>query len=501
MVCVNNQSIRHAADSLAVPQPGVLRDRRFGGLAPPGIPKSGRPPKAGGAKKTAKAVAGAGSTVTPGARPRHTEGQAPGTASPASEDNAQDGPAAARAARRIHAGRAGTGKKGVAAQHKGAHLRLERDGFAVAVLSSLSSTTSTTSRPSKSIYDDGSRVLSLIDSSAMERFDPSGMHKVYDRWPEIACEAYESDIEPADFEDIDHVVFSGMGGSGAVGDLFASVLSRTAVHVTVVKGYLLPRTADDRTLVVCTSVSGDTAETLAVAGAAGRLGCRLIGFSSGGRLERFCGRDRSPAASFRKVRAFLNPRSSFASFVYSMIKAMGPILPIGKGDVSESLRRMSALCGEVGSANLGPSNPSLRLAQWVRGGIPLAYYPWGLQAAAIRFKNSVQENMKSHAITEDVIEASHNGIVSWEGGSRAVVPVIISGQDDYASTKERWDVLREFFSQSGIDYREVRSGGGSILTKIVGLVYQLDFATIYGAVLNGTDPVPVPSIDFVKERT
>lgn len=336
----------------------------------------------------------------------------------------------------------------------------------------------------------------MIDASAMQRFDPSGMHGVYDRWPEAAREAYDSGTEPADFEGIDHIVFSGMGGSGTVGDLLASVLSRTAIHATVVKGYLLPRTVDDRTLVVCTSVSGNTAETMAVAERAKKTGCKMICFSSGGRLERFCGKNSVP---FRKVPMLLNPRSSFPSYAYSMIKTLGPVLPIGRGDVEESLQEMSALREKIGSENLVPPNPSLELAQWMRG-IPLIYYPWGLQAAAIRFKNSVQENMKCHAMTEDVIEASHNGIVSWEKKSQ-VLPVMITGRDDYAKTKERWDVLREFFSRRNIAYREVRSGPGSILSKIINLVYELDYATIYGAVLRGTDPCPVSPIDFVKERT
>ncbi len=334
-----------------------------------------------------------------------------------------------------------------------------------------------------------------MDAPPMERLDPSGMHKVYDRWPDIARDAYDSEMPPADFDDVDHIVFSGMGGSGTVGDLFSAVLSRTDVHVTVVKGYLLPKTVDDRTLVVCTSVSGDTAETLAVAAEASRLGCRMIGFASGGRLEQFC---RENSVEFRRIREFLNPRSSFPSYVYSMIRALDPILPMGGGDVKESLRKLSGLGGTIGSAHVGPDNPSYALARWMRG-IPLIYYPWGLQAAATRFKNSVQENMKSHAMTEDVLEASHNGIVSWENRSR-VVPVIISGEDDHAKTGERWGILREFFAQRGIDFMEVSSGGGNILSKIVGLIYRLDYATIYGAVLRGTDPCPVSPIDFVKER-
>lgn len=330
----------------------------------------------------------------------------------------------------------------------------------------------------------------------MQGLDPAGMHRVYDRWPEIARQAYESGIEPVDFAGIDHVVFAGMGGSGAVGDLFASVLSRTDMHATVVKGYLLPKTVDGSTLVVCTSVSGDTAETLAVAEGAKDTGCKMVCFSSGGRLEGFCSRNSVP---FRKIRMLLNPRSSFPAYVYSMAKALGPILPIGCGDVSESLRSMSELSEKIRSSNLGPSNPALALAQWMDG-IPLVYYPWGLQAAAIRFKNSIQENMKIHAMTEDVIEASHNGIVSWESKS-PVLPVIVSGRDDYVRTRERWAVLREFFSQNKIDYREVSSVKGSILSKIICLIYELDYATIYGAVLRGIDPCPVSPIDFVKQKT
>lgn len=330
----------------------------------------------------------------------------------------------------------------------------------------------------------------------MEKFDPSGMYKVYDRWPEIADGAYSSEILPASFDGIDHVVFAGMGGSGTVGDLFSSILSRTGIHVAVVKGYLLPRTVNHKTLIVCTSVSGDTAETMAVAKSARELGCKLICFSSGGMLEQFCTKN---SVEFRRVPAFLNPRSSFPSYVYSMTRALGAILPIRDADVAESLQRITELRASICSSNMDSSNPSLELAQWMDG-IPLAYYPWGLQAAAIRFKNSVQENMKSHAMTEDIIEASHNGIVSWEKRSQ-IVPVIISGADDHTMTAERWQILREFFAKMSIDYREIRSGPGSILSKIMGLIYQLDFATIYGAILRGIDPCPVPSIDFVKGRT
>jgi len=137
------------------------------------------------------------------------------------------------------------------------------------------------------------------------------------------------------------------------------------------------------------------------------------------------------------------------------------------------------------------------LAEWISG-IPLIYYPWGLQAAAIRFKNSLQENAKTHAIIEDVIEASHNGIVCWEKPSD-VKPILIEGQDDYIKTKQRWEILKEYFEKNKIEYRDVLSVKGGILSKLINLIYLLDYSTIFYAVISEIDPSPIKSIDYVKK--
>ena len=90
------------------------------------------------------------------------------------------------------------------------------------------------------------------------------MYQTYDKWPEIAQESFEKDSPKADVKDIDHIVLAGTGGSGAIGDIISAILSKTNIHVNVVKGYLLPKTVDENTLVVATSVSGNTKETLTI---------------------------------------------------------------------------------------------------------------------------------------------------------------------------------------------------------------------------------------------
>jgi glucose/mannose-6-phosphate isomerase len=335
----------------------------------------------------------------------------------------------------------------------------------------------------------------LLTREILEKYDPDGMYKVYDQWPQIAKDAYNSEIEIIDFKDIDHVVFSGMGGSGAIGDLFSSILSKTDIHTTVVKGYDLPKTVDKNTLVVVTSVSGDTVETLSTLESVSKKNCNVICFSSGGLMESFCTKNN---IEFRKIPKIHSPRASFPNFTYSILKTLNSIIPIDKQEIIQSISLLENISQEISSTNLSETNPSLDLATWING-VPVIYYPWGLHAAAIRFKNSLQENAKTHAIVEDVIESGHNGIVSWERPS-GMVPVMIEGIDDHTKTKERWNILRQYFDENQIKYKKITTVDGGILSKILCLIYMLDYSSIYYAVRLGIDPSPIKSIDFVKER-
>ena len=321
------------------------------------------------------------------------------------------------------------------------------------------------------------------------------MYKVYDKWPEIARESFESNQEPVDFGDIDHIVFAGMGGSGSIGDIFSAILSKTKIHVNVVKGYLLPTTVDSNTLVITVSVSGNTTETLAVLDSAYNRKSKIMAFSSGGKMLEYCTKNK---IEHRHVPQYHSPRASFTSYLYTMLKVLYPALEIKQQDVLESIIELENIGRKISSSNLTKNNPSLNLAEWITG-IPMIYYPFGLQSVAIRFKNVLQENVKIHAIAEDVVEACHNGIVSWERESN-VKPILIQGKDDYIKTKERWNIIKEYFHQNKIDYKEIISIEGSILSKLTNLIYILDYCSIYKAILTKTDPTPVKSIEFIKEK-
>ena len=331
--------------------------------------------------------------------------------------------------------------------------------------------------------------------SDIQKYDSKKMYEAYEKWPEIAQESYKKDLAKIQFKNIDHIVFAGVGGSGTIGDVMSSILSKTNIHVNVVKGYLLPKTVGPNTLVVTTSVSGNSKESLSILQNAEKSKGKFVGFSSGGNMKKYSGKN---DISYIEVPEIHSPRASFSCYLYSMLNVLEDMIPVKKIDVSESISLLIDTKKKISSTNLTSSNPALSLAKWISD-IPIIYYPWGLHSAAIRFKNSLHENAKTHAFAEDIIESSHNAIVAWEKRSK-IKPILIIGTDDYAKTKERWQVVKEFFELNKTQYKEIHSSDGSILTKLVNLIYLLDFSSIYRAVLSKTDPTPVKSIEFIKDR-
>ena len=244
----------------------------------------------------------------------------------------------------------------------------------------------------------------------LEKIDAKKMYEIYDKWPEIAERSFLENVEKFESGSIDHIVFCGMGGSGSIGDILTAILSTSEVHVTNVKGYLLPKTVNDKTLVICTSISGNTQETFRVLESAKKKSCKVLALSSGGKIKEYSKNNNIP---YYEIPQIHSPRASLPSFLYRIVNILQDFLPITREGIIQSIENLKKTREIISSKNLKSNNLSLELAKWIDD-IPIIYYPAGLRSVAIRFKNSLQENAKNHVITEDVIEACHNGIVAWE---------------------------------------------------------------------------------------
>ena len=176
----------------------------------------------------------------------------------------------------------------------------------------------------------------MLTIEDLRNIDSESMYEVYDKWPDMAKNCYKNPLPKTDLKNMNHIVFAGMGGSGAIGDVFASILSKMDIHVTVVKGYQLPKTVNENTLVVCTSISGNTDETLTILQNSNKSNAKFIGLSSGGLMEKYCKKN---SIDYYMIKKEHSPRASFIGFLYSTLNILES-LPIDKerGALKKSLR-------------------------------------------------------------------------------------------------------------------------------------------------------------------
>ena len=189
----------------------------------------------------------------------------------------------------------------------------------------------------------------MLNRQLLDEIDRHGMYAVYDRWPEIARESFESEQSTVNFDGINHIVFAGMGGSGTIADVFTSILSKSKIHVNVVKGYVLPKTVDSDTLVVAISVSGDTAETLSVLESAQKLNSKIIAFSSGGKMLEHCAKNK---IQHRIIPQYHSPRASFTSYLYTMLKVLHSTFGVKQEDILESIIKLENLSKKINSSKI-----------------------------------------------------------------------------------------------------------------------------------------------------
>jgi len=138
--------------------------------------------------------------------------------------------------------------------------------------------------------------------SDVQKYDSKQMYESYEKWPEIAQENYfVADLPKIQFKNIDHIVFAGVGGSGTIGDVISSILSKNNIHVNVVKGYLLPKTVDSNTLVITTSVSGNSKEPLMILQNAKKSKGKFLAFSSGGKMKKYSIKNKIPYCEIPEI--------------------------------------------------------------------------------------------------------------------------------------------------------------------------------------------------------
>jgi len=308
---------------------------------------------------------------------------------------------------------------------------------------------------------------------------------------------------PASYKDVSNIIILGMGGSAIGGDLTRTLVQdRCPVPIAVCREYDLPAYATQNTLVIGCSYSGNTEETLSAFDQAAQRGCKLLAITTGGQLVVKAQSYRAPLLTFSYPS---QPRGalghSFVPLVAVLFK-LG-LIPDPWADLQEAIAVMQdearLLVPEVET----PHNPAKKLALKLHEHLPVVYGAGILSEVARRWKDQFNENAKNWAFYDVLPELNHNSVVGF-GLPKSLLPhllvIILEAAADHPRVAIRAAVTRELLEQAGVAVEVVRSAGRSPLAQMLSVIHLGDFVSFYLAALNGADPTPIPSINYLKKR-
>ncbi|HHW09481.1 MAG TPA: bifunctional phosphoglucose/phosphomannose isomerase [Firmicutes bacterium] len=339
--------------------------------------------------------------------------------------------------------------------------------------------------------------------------DPSGMLSLVEGLPAQCREAERiARSHPLpDWPRPEHVVVLGMGGSAIGGDLIRALAeSEAGVPVLVNRDYSLPRFVGPGSLVIASSYSGNTEETLSAYRQARERGAKIVAICTGGELARLAAADGFPMI---RIPGGLMPRAAIGySFVPLLVlfERLG-FLPGQREALAEMYQVLEEQAGQFGrsspvSANPVSANPVKELAWKLVGCIPLVIGSQGWKGTvAYRWKCQINENAKAPAFWNVFPEMNHNETVGFEAPEelvRRIHVILLRDEEDPPQIARRVDVTKELLSGRVAGITEFYTRGKSAVAKLFSLVYPGDFTSVYLACLHGVDPTPIKAIDRLK---
>jgi glucose/mannose-6-phosphate isomerase len=294
----------------------------------------------------------------------------------------------------------------------------------------------------------------------------------------------------------------GMGGSAIGGDLVAGIWSdRLRVPLTVVRGYDLPAWVSPSTLVIASSNSGNTEETLSALGAALQTKAPVVAMTTGGALATAAGRASMPLLSFPKVGM---PRAAIG---YSVGLTAGLLERAGHLDLAGDEVEAGAAAAEKAVSAYGPevptsANRAKQLAWSLLDRLPIVEAAGFLSPVARRWKTQLNENGKTAAAWEELPEATHNTVVGYphpEVVSDHLFVVFLASSSDHPRNRVREALSKAALDDESIANDRVVFEDRGRLAQAMHAIVLGDYVSTYLAVLYGADPTPIEVLDRIKE--
>lgn len=299
------------------------------------------------------------------------------------------------------------------------------------------------------------------------------------------------------------IIVCGMGGSAIAGDVLSAWAREIlTVPLLVHRNYDLPSWASDQDLVVASSYSGETEETLSSYARAKQIGASMLAISTGGELEQRCLTDGVPLI---KIPGGLPPRCAFGYSFFSLAFGLSKLglFEIDQAQVFEAVDVVERLTEECSWDAPGDGNQAKQIAMHLQGSIPVIYASAEvLGPAARRWANQINENAKQASYFALLPELCHNEIVGWElsdGPAKWMSVVMLGDPSDHGRNTIRAQALSQIIGDAARSVVRLEGKGQGPLARMLYLIHLGDWVSYYLAWLNRVDPTPIPPIVKLKQ--
>lgn len=290
-------------------------------------------------------------------------------------------------------------------------------------------------------------------------------------------------------KDFSSIVFSGMGGSGVVGDIMKVYLEKNGCEkpVFTIKSYELLPYIKNNALLICISYSGNTEETISVYEEAIKNGIRPICISSGGALKELSQKYDTP---FLELPKGYPPRYALGFMLNECLSLFGKEEEII--DLIESLKEKT----------LEYEERSKDIAKRLFSYIPVIYGTPLTSVCAFRFKTQINENSKTPAYWHFLPELHHNELVGYSNKelNDKLNFIIIADQKEHHRIALRVQITLDILKEKGYNPILISEEGNSFISRLLKNIYLCDFASYHLANLYGFDPIPVDIIETLKKK-
>ena len=353
--------------------------------------------------------------------------------------------------------------------------------------------------------------MGSIDShNVIKRIDKGGILDSIIALPRQVEQAYRevSALEiPERYGQAKNIVVTGMGGSALGGRILDSLtLSQLRAPLEVFTELSLPKYVNEDTLVIASSYSGNTAETISSLKDASEKKAMVVGVCTGGKMAEILKKEKLPSYIFTPIaNPSGQPRMGLGYSTTSILTLLAKLgfLTFDETDILRIERMMGETISEFGPDSAVGKNLAKSLAVKLKGKIPVLLASEHLVGIAHAFKNQLNENAKTFSLLFDIPEMNHHLLEGLGNPHRAreLLNFVLLESELYSEEiKKRYPITREVIEKNGVETCLYKVRAEKKLDQIFEVLVLGSFVSLYLAILNDLDPTPIPWVDYFKSK-